>query len=204
MLELGVPEGPPQHGPPGAHLLATGPNTDSKASEGSGATSGHWTVKTEILRRGGAPGPRPTSPSWGVGLGARAGAGAGAAAGRAGAAAAPAGRTELAVGGGHGHPTGASAGAHGPPPTWSGSGNRSASTSAIWTWSTSPMTWTTSSWSGRKSAPGFWICSGTVRGRCRERPGERQAPNFPEDPRRVGLGADLPGPLKRTRLPARG
>ena len=90
----GGPQVPPWRGPPRAGLLMTRSDIPSKASEGSSATRGHWTVKTEILRRGGAPGPRPVPPSWGGGLGPRAGAGAGAASGGAGAAAAPAGRGE--------------------------------------------------------------------------------------------------------------
>lgn len=96
----------------------------------------------------------------------------------------------------HGCHRGAPVHAHGPQPTWSGSGSRSGSRSAIWTWSMSRRTWTTSSWSGKKSALGFWICSETGRGRCRERPGEWCTSNFPEDPRRAGLGTDLPIPLR--------
>lgn len=91
------------------------------------------------------------------------------------------GRTELTVGGGHGRHRRASS-ARGPRPTWSGSGNRSGSRSAIWTWSTSRKTWMTSSWTARKSALGFWICSETARGRCRERPCERHARTFQKTP----------------------
>lgn len=59
--------------------------------------------------------------------------------------------------------------------SWSGSGSRSGSRSAIWTWSTSRRTWTTSSWSGKKSALGFWICSETGRGHCCAFPGPSAA-----------------------------
>lgn len=47
----------------------------------------------------------------------------------------------------------------------------------IGTWSMSPTTWTTSSWSGRKSALGFWTGSETARAHCRERPGEQLVPD---------------------------
>lgn len=73
-------------------------------------------------------------------------------------------------------------------PTWSASGSRSGSRSATLTVSRSQMTWRTSSWSGRKSALGFWICSETSRVHCRERPGEPSreepapAPGFWETP----------------------
>lgn len=56
-------------------------------------------------------------------------------------------------------------------PTWSGIGSRSGngSRSVTVTWSMSQMTWKTSSWSERRSALGFWICSETAKVRCRER-----------------------------------
>ncbi|KAF6092562.1 hypothetical protein HJG60_001723 [Phyllostomus discolor] len=50
----------------GAEEGAEGAVSTSKASEVPVLPAGHWTVKTEILRRSRAPGPRPTSPPWGV------------------------------------------------------------------------------------------------------------------------------------------
>ena len=181
---------PPRRGPPRAGLLMTHVNIHSKASEGSSATRGHWTVKTEILRRGGAPGPRPVPPSWGVGLGPRAGAGAGAAAGGTGAAAAPAGRGEGRVSKSSEEP-GPRTLSSGVLLTWIWSGSRSGSRSGTVTWSRSQTTWRTLSWSARRSALGFWICSETVRVHCGERPGEPQTP-----PARAG--ADAPPPVRLT------
>ena len=165
-------------------------NIHSKASEGSSATRGHWTVKTEILRRGGAPGPRPVPPSWGVGLGPRARAGAGAAAGGTGAAAAPAGRGEGRVSTSSEEP-GPRTLSSGALLTWIWSGSRSGSRSGTVTWSRSRTTWRTLSWSARRSALDFWICSETVRVHCGERPGEPQTP-----PARAG--ADAPPPVRLT------
>lgn len=54
-------------------------------------------------------------------------------------------------------------------PTWSASGSRSGSMSVTVTSNTSQTTWRTSSWSERRNALCFWICSETVTVHCRER-----------------------------------
>jgi len=64
--------------------------------------------------------------------------------------------------------------------------------------SRSQTTWRTSSWSVRRSALGFWICSETLRVHCGERPGEPEAPPSPalEDPEEPSAGADTPLPAR--------
>lgn len=57
-------------------------------------------------------------------------------------------------------------------PTWIWSGSRNGSRNETLTLNRSRKTWRTSSWSGRRSALGFWICSETLRVRCGDRPGE--------------------------------
>lgn len=62
--------------------------------------------------------------------------------------------------------------------------------------SRSRTTWRTASWSARRSALGFWICSETLRVHCGERPGEPKTTPSPalEDPEVPGAGADIPFP----------
>lgn len=69
--------------------------------------------------------------------------------------------------------------------------------------SRSRTTWRTASWSARRSALGFWICSETLRVHCGERPGEPETTPSPalEDPKVPGAGADIPFPAGCARQP---
>ena len=77
-------------------------------------------------------------------------------------------------------------------PTWIGSGSRSGSRNETLTWSTNQTTWRTSSWSGRKIALGFWICSETSRVRCGERPGELEPQVLLAPPKAVPTPSSSP------------